>query len=123
MDENKNVEDRNPDLFSSPNQLSALSSVQFFVGSMYSQLLWFPTELFQITAGLRWDYSTRFGHTFNPRLAIVSAGENNPFGHPSDEVMGRLTEKLEPENLYRTDEHGTIEFITDGERLWVKMNK
>ena len=34
--------------------------------------------------------------------------------------MGRLKVKLGVENIYRTDKHGTIEFITDGERLWVK---
>jgi len=27
------------------------------------------------------------------------------------------------ENIYRTDENGTIEFITDGDRLWVKTEK
>jgi hypothetical protein len=25
------------------------------------------------------------------------------------------------DNVYGTDEHGTIEFITDGERLWVEV--
>ncbi len=57
----------------------------------------------------------------NPRLAVISVGEDNPFGHPSDEVINRLQERIAPENIYRTDEHGTIEFITDGERLWVKV--
>ncbi len=56
----------------------------------------------------------------NPQLAVISAGTDNPFGHPSDEVLERLGEKLGSENIYRTDKHGTIEFITDGERLWVK---
>jgi competence protein ComEC len=55
----------------------------------------------------------------NPRLAVISVGEGNPFGHPSDEVLDRLEQKLAQENIYRTDERGTIEFITDGERLWV----
>jgi len=45
-----------------------------------------------------------------------------PYGHPSDEVMARLEEKLGSENIYRTDEQGTIEFITDGERLWVRVD-
>ena len=55
----------------------------------------------------------------NPQVAVISVGDN-PFGHPSDEVVKRLEEKLGTENIYRTDEQGTIEFITDGERLWVK---
>lgn len=59
----------------------------------------------------------------NPQVAVISVGEDNPFGHPSDEVMDRLEQKLGQENIYRTDEHGTIEFITDGERLWVRVRR
>ncbi len=59
----------------------------------------------------------------NPQVAVISVGKDNPFGHPSDEVITRLTEKLGSENIYQTDEQGTIEFITDGERLWMKVEK
>ncbi len=65
--------------------------------------------------------SKAFLAVVNPCLAIISAGEGNPFGHPSVEVMDRLEEKLGKENIYRTDESGTIEFITDGRRLWVEV--
>jgi len=57
----------------------------------------------------------------NPRLAVIPAGIDNPFGHPSDEVVGRLERKIGRENIYRTGERGTVEFITDGERLWVRI--
>ncbi|MFC2007560.1 DNA internalization-related competence protein ComEC/Rec2 [Chloroflexota bacterium] len=56
----------------------------------------------------------------NPRLAVISVGADNKFGHPSDEVLAKLEQKLGQENVYRTDEHGTIEFITDGEKLWMR---
>lgn len=59
----------------------------------------------------------------NPELAVITVGEDNPFGHPVDEVMARLAEKPGQENIYRTDELGTITFITDGERLWVKVGE
>ncbi len=59
----------------------------------------------------------------NPRLAVISVGEDNPFGHPSDEVVDRLKQKLGRENIYRTDEYATIEFVTDGVRLWVKVEE
>ncbi len=59
----------------------------------------------------------------NPRLAVISVGEDNPFGHPTPEVMERLEEKLGSENIFRTDKQRTIEFITDGKRLWVKKQK
>jgi competence protein ComEC len=55
-----------------------------------------------------------------PQVAIISVGENS-YGHPSDEVVERINEMLGSENIYRTDKQGTIEFITDGERLWMKI--
>ena len=55
----------------------------------------------------------------NPRLAVIPAGADNKFGHPSDGVIERLEARIGSEKIYRTDIHGTIEFITDGERLWV----
>jgi competence protein ComEC len=58
----------------------------------------------------------------DPEVAVISAGTDNPFGHPSPEVVERLIDRLGEDNVYRTDEHGTIEFITDGERLWVKRD-
>ncbi|MCL0046433.1 DNA internalization-related competence protein ComEC/Rec2, partial [Dehalococcoidales bacterium] len=52
--------------------------------------------------------SPEFLAVVNPQIAVISVGKDNPFGHPSDEVMARLEEKLGSENIYRTDEHGTI---------------
>jgi competence protein ComEC len=58
----------------------------------------------------------------DPELAVISVGEDNPFGHPSPEVLGRLIGRLGGDTVCRTDEDGTIEFITDGETLWVKTD-
>jgi len=52
-------------------------------------------------------------------VAVICVGADNPFGHPNPEVLERLTDRLGEDNIYRTDEDGTIEFITDGERLWM----
>ena len=57
----------------------------------------------------------------SPQVAVISVGADNPFGHPSDEVMDRLTERLGEDRIYLTSESGTITFTTDGERLWVEM--
>ncbi len=59
----------------------------------------------------------------NPQVAVISVGADNRFGHPAPDVLARLEERIGAENIYRTDEPGTIEFITDGERLWVKTGK
>ncbi len=59
----------------------------------------------------------------NPQIAVISVGIDNKFGHPSPEVMARLEDRVGSESIYRTDEQGTIEFITDGQRLWVEVGK
>jgi len=59
----------------------------------------------------------------NPEVAVISVGKDNYYGHPTSEVMERLEEKPGSENIYRTDEQGTIEFITDGEKLWVRVGR
>lgn len=48
----------------------------------------------------------------NPNVAIISAGEDNPYGHPHDEVMQRL--RFRGIEIYRTDIDGTVEITTDG---------
>ena len=58
----------------------------------------------------------------DPEVAVISVGADNSFGHPSLEVVERLIDRVGEDNIYRTDEDGTIEFITDGERLWVKAD-
>ena len=59
----------------------------------------------------------------NPRIAVISVGEDNPFGHPTVEVLDRLQNRLGVKNIYRTDKNGTIDFITDGKRLWVEFEE
>lgn len=64
--------------------------------------------------------SREFLAVVDPRVAVISVGAGNRFGHPGKGVLERLAAEVEPECVYRTDTHGTIEFITDGQRLWVR---
>ena len=59
----------------------------------------------------------------HPQIAVISVGKDNDYGLPSNEVIQRLEEELGAENIYRTDEDGTIEFITDGQRLWLEVGE
>ena len=67
--------------------------------------------------------TSEFLAVVSPRLAVICVGSDNKFGHPDDEVLGRLAQVVGEENIYSTDLHGTVEFITDGERLWVEVGK
>ena len=67
--------------------------------------------------------SPQFLAAVAPEIAVISVGADNRFGHPSPEVVERLIDMLGKDNVYRTDKHGTIELITDGERLWVRIEE
>lgn len=55
----------------------------------------------------------------DPQVAVISVGAGNRFGHPSREVV----ERLAGARVYRTDQQGTVELTTDGNRLWVKTER
>ena len=50
-----------------------------------------------------------------PRVAIISAGEGNPYGHPSPELVKRLEDA--GVRILRTDRDGAIRVLTDGDRV------
>ena len=49
----------------------------------------------------------------NPKIAVISCGLNNKYGHPHAEVLARI-EPYVGDQIYRTDLLGSIVFITDG---------
>ncbi len=53
-----------------------------------------------------------------PRIALISVGARNPFGHPSPAVLDRL--QAAGAAIYRTDYDGAVEVVSDGERLSVR---
>jgi competence protein ComEC len=57
-----------------------------------------------------------FLEAVDPEVVVISVGVENDFGHPCAEVLERLGHLP----VYRTDEHGTVEVITDGVRVWVE---
>lgn len=54
----------------------------------------------------------------SPAVAVISAGAGNSFGHPAPAVLRRLA--AHGVAVWRTDQQGTIEVISDGERVWVR---
>jgi competence protein ComEC len=67
--------------------------------------------------------TNEFLSVVNPRVAVISCGADNRFGHPDVGILNRLIERVGAGNVYRTDRQGTIDFVTDGKRLWVEEIK
>lgn len=73
--------------------------------------------------GSKYATSQPFVDRVTPRVAIISCGEWNRYGHPSQVVLDRL--KSVGATLYRTDMHGEISIVTRGRQndLAVKTSK
>ena len=67
--------------------------------------------------GSRSSSSYRFLQSVRPKIAIISVGKN-PYGHPTKEVLDRLTRL--GIKVYRTDLKGNIIITTDGEDYRVR---
>jgi competence protein ComEC len=68
--------------------------------------------------GSKSSTSPGFIAAVGPRLAIVSAGYKNRFGHPHPTVVERLHRA--GVRLYRTDRDGAVTVSTDGSAIWVR---
>jgi len=53
-----------------------------------------------------------------PRVAVISVGAMNPFGHPHRATLDAL--HAVGAVVYRTDVHGAVTVSTDGTQLWVR---
>jgi competence protein ComEC len=53
-----------------------------------------------------------FLNAVKPRIAIISTGEDNPYGHPAPELLERL--EASGARTLRTDRDGAVHIITDG---------
>lgn len=68
--------------------------------------------------GSRQASGAGFLASVGPRVAAISVGARNPFGHPDPAVVGRLARA--GARVLRTDEDGAIEVASDGARLRVR---
>jgi competence protein ComEC len=63
----------------------------------------------------------RFLEAVNPQLAVIQCGADNKFGHPSPTTLAKLKEHSV--TVLRTDQNGTVEVVSDGERYWIKTER
>jgi len=59
--------------------------------------------------GSRTSSSQALVDAISPNYALISVGNSNSFGHPNEDVLGRLTNTCRA--VYRTDQHGAISII------------
>lgn len=55
----------------------------------------------------------------SPRVAVICAGEKNPYGHPHQSVL----ERLKDIRVYGTYKDGDIEILSDGQSLLVRTSE
>jgi competence protein ComEC len=68
--------------------------------------------------GSRTSSSEIFVDAVSPEYAVVSAGVDNRFGHPHEEVVGTFSSR--GVDILSTQTSGTIMFKSDGERVWLE---
>jgi len=69
--------------------------------------------------GSRTSTGSSFLDIIDPEVAVISAGEGNSYGHPHEIILDRL-ERHGIETL-RTDLHGDIRIVSDGEKIEIKL--
>jgi len=56
-----------------------------------------------------------------PAIAVIEVGEKNNYGHPAPSIISLL--KSYAVQIYRTDQNGTVEIVSDGNGYSVKTNQ
>jgi competence protein ComEC len=54
----------------------------------------------------------------SPKLAVISVGARNRYGHPNKKILEILDEARA--KVLRTDEEGDVEIVSDGKVFWVE---
>lgn len=66
--------------------------------------------------GSKTSTSWQFLSITQPEISVISVGEDNNFGHPDSATLDNLARI--GAKVFRTDESGSLEFITNGEVWW-----
>lgn len=68
--------------------------------------------------GSRYSSTRAFLRAVGPKIAVISVGAGNDYGHPAEETLAALARL--PARVYRTDLYGTVTVTTDGTRVEVR---
>lgn len=71
--------------------------------------------------GSKYSASTDFFERIKPKLAVISVGANNRYGHPASQVLEQF--KNMGIKILRTDKDGEVEVVSDGENWKIENGK
>lgn len=71
--------------------------------------------------GSAYSTSNDFLEEVQPKICIISCGEDNSYGHPHMELLKRLEDS--GSRIFVTEKHGAITIRTDGEKIDLKTYK
>ncbi len=71
--------------------------------------------------GSRTSTTSSFLSAVNPEVAVIMCGADNQYGHPHDETLVNLDDANV--DIYRTDKHGTIVIISDGQTYDINVKQ
>lgn len=81
-----------------------------------------PVEVFKVPHhGSKTALNEGFVKTLSPQISIISVGEKNSYGHPNQGVINFL--ETIGSKVYRTDNNGTVEIVSDGNSWYTKSDK
>jgi competence protein ComEC len=63
----------------------------------------------------------QFLREVNPRYSVISVGEGNNYGHPTEEALSKYRDL--GTTLYRTDYHGDVTMLSDGSTINITTQK
>lgn len=69
--------------------------------------------------GSRYSTSTAFLEATKPKVAVISCGEGNEYGHPHAETLERLVHF--GVSVLRTDQNGDIRLLSEGHDPWLTV--
>lgn len=82
----------------------------------------YPIDLLKVGHhGSDTSSSYRFIRMLMPEYAVISVGEDNSYGHPTDAVLSRLSDA--DVKTYRTDLNGDIYVYSDGQNITIETAK
>ena len=73
--------------------------------------------------GSRTSSSPAFVREVAPQVAVISVGADNAFGHPHPEALDTLRAILPEGRVLTTARNGTVQFASDGSRLWMQTER